>query len=138
MQLSARLKRNYHVHGWTEEDIQYLADNATKIHDHKDWSMAEVLLSDGTMWLYPTSQNNNFPLSLWKEIAKYILENPKVIIPMNRNQKLVASAAKRWNGYLCDNLLYLFGDELKGLHIYEGGKRWSNLKTTLKSIELRP
>ena len=115
----------YSNHGWSDADIEYIKENATIIESEK-WVMAVGLASDGVVWLYPVSSNDVFPVSLWKEIRNIILTVPNVVIPMQRNMGLVANAAKRYNGYLNDNL-FMFGDELKGVQFpKEGARRCHN------------
>jgi len=128
LQIPSRAKKCFMNHGWTESDVQYLADHGERIHEDDGWAMGMATAPDGVVWLYPAAQNNVFPLSLWKLIRQYILDNEHVVIPMNKNHDKVMNAAKRYNGHLQDNL-FLFGDKLKGIRLYEGGKRWSHSTT---------
>ncbi len=117
----------YGLHGWSEADIDYLEENAHDIIEQNGWVMGVGIASDGTVWLYPTSKGNVFPLSLWKEIKWFIEHHDSVVIPMDRNMDRVSNAAKRWNGYLVDNL-WLFGDELKGIQTINRKKMSSHFK----------
>jgi len=122
-QITSRARYYFGLHGWPESDITYLEENADSIEDHDGWAMAKARASDGVLWLYPASEADTYPLSLWREIARLIKSEDNVIIPMNKNMDKVANATKRYNGYLLDNVL-LFGDELKGLKEFPGESIW--------------
>lgn len=113
----------YHKHGWNDKDIDYLMTNADEFEEGEQWIMGIARASDGVVWLYPTSPGNIFPVSLWKRIKWYIENNDNVVIPISTNLDKVMKAAKRYNGYLNDNL-YMFGEQLKGVKLYDGAKKW--------------
>jgi len=119
--VSDKGKKFYMAHGWTEHDIAYIEREAEIIEEGERWVMGIVVAPDGVKWLFPTSPGNMFPKTLWERIKYYIKHNNNIIIPMNQNFDLVEKAAKRYNGYLNDNL-YMFGDELKGIQINKGMK----------------
>ena len=123
VELTDRAKYYYGVHGWSDSDIQYLVDNCDEILDHDGWAMGVATDPNGVKWLYPTSPGNVFPVSLWKKIKWYIENSPGVIIPQDSNLEKVAKAAKRYNGYLSNNL-WLFGEELHNLIEFKGENRW--------------
>ena len=124
LQISDRGVRFYREHGWTDADIAYLAANAERIEEDNKWVMGIGVAPDGVIWLYPAATGNIFPLSLWKRIKHYITNNPNVVIPMSMNTHLVEEAAKRYNGYLQDNL-YMFGEQLRGAKLPKKGEmKW--------------
>ena len=125
LDISIHGRHYYQVHGWTDEDIDFLLANGELIEEGERWVMGVGKAEDGVIWLYPTSPGNVFPLTLWKRIKWYIENNESVVIPMDKNMKRVSNAAKRYNGYLQDNL-YMFGNELAKLKIVEGGQKWSH------------
>ena len=110
VQITNRAQYFFEKHGWTEADLEYITENAFDIHDEDGWAMPMVRGPDGDLWLYPVSESDTFPISLWKKIKKYIEDEPAVVIPMSRNTDKVRVGAARYNGYLLDNL-YLFGDK---------------------------
>jgi len=122
-------------HGWNDIDIQYIKENADHIYQNTQWAMPVVIAPDGALWLYPVARGNVFPLGLWKKIKEYIENNDSVVIPMSKNQDKVAEAAKRYNGYLIDNVLYAFGDKFVGLNLYEGDKKWSHSKPSIEDLK---
>ena len=124
-QITSRARYYFGLHGWSEADIDYLEENADSIEDKDGWAMGVATAPDGVVWLYPTSPDNIFPVSLWKRIRWYIQNNSNVVIPMSVDQEKVSDLASRYNGYLVSNL-FMFGDELKGLQGYSGEKRWSH------------
>ncbi len=125
--LSSNVRRIYSRHGWSDDDIQYLAANADEVLQHSDWALGIATAPDGVVWIYPASAMDTYPLSLWKAIKGLIESNDNVVIPMSRNVEKVTKAAKRYNGYLANNM-FLFGEELAGLQEYLGGKRWLKLQ----------
>ncbi len=131
IRLTSRSIRHYRIHGWSTADMEYLEANADLVETDENWSMAKATAPDGVVWLYPTSPGNEFPLSLWKRIKWYIDNNANVVIPMSRNQENVARVAKKYNGYLDDNL-YMFGDALQDVRILKEANRWSH---SLLSLE---
>lgn len=121
--LTPASKNTYRTHGWSDYDIKFVEENCTILNYGNDWVLTAAVASDGVLWIYPASANDKFPVSLWKLIKEYIVEYGNVVIPMSKNMDKVDATAKRYNGYLLDNM-YLFGDELKGLQFYEGKNRW--------------
>ena len=117
----------YSVHGWSDSDIAYAEEHCTMLDHGTNWAICGAFASDGVLWLYPASANDIFPLAQWKKIRKYITTFDNVVIPMDRNQDKVMRVAKKYNGYLQDNM-FLFGDQLKGLQYYEGNNKWLGLK----------
>ena len=125
--LPQRAKYIYSIHGWSDKDIGYIETNGEYFHDGPGWALTGATAPDGVIWLFPVSQDDIFPLSLWKLIKDYILNNESVVIPMNKNMDKVLDGAKRYNGYLQDNM-FIFGDALAGMKFYEGENRWLALK----------
>ena len=123
LQITGNAHRLFSTHGWSDDDISYLLENADDIEMTEAWAIGVAVAPDGVVWLYPVAGVNDFPLSLWKRIKWYIQNNDNVVIPMNKNMDKVANAAKAYNGFLSDNY-YMFGEELQGLKLHEGGKRW--------------
>jgi len=125
--ITSRARYYFGLHGWPESDIDYVEENADEIFDEDGWAMAVGHDLGGTTWLFPVSESDTFPLSLWKKIKWFIENDSSVIIPMSKNMDKVEDGAKRYNGFLMDNL-YVFGDELKGLKKFKGGPVWSITK----------
>ena len=121
--LTTEERYSYSTHGWSDTDMTFIEDNAQVVHSGRGWVLSTALAPDGVLWVYPASNNNVFPISLWKLIRDLILAYPAVVIPMDQNQDAMTSAAKRYNGYLQDNL-FMFGDKLKGVKLHSGGKKW--------------
>ena len=112
--ITSRAMYYFGTHGWSESDIDYAVEHSTYIIDKDAYCIIGTIGPDGVHWLYPVSASNTWPLSLWKAVKKIILEEDNVVIPMNKNTDKVKQGAKRYNGYLLDNL-YMFGEELKGI-----------------------
>ena len=74
VEITKRARYFYEKHGWTDEDIAYAVENSFKLHDEDGWAMFAARAPDGVVWLYPTSQANTFPKTLWREIKRYITD----------------------------------------------------------------
>jgi len=122
LELTEHTKSLYRAHGWSQSDIEYVMENCSEVETADNWAILYGRPSDGVVWIYPVSSSNTFPVSLWKRVKEIIQENDNVVIPMNKNMDLVSRAAKKYNGYLNDNL-YMFGDDMKKAQCVKGSKR---------------
>lgn len=130
VKITPRAEHHFRLHGWSDEDIDYIRNNANGIHDEDAWAMPYVYVDSDTVWLYPVSESDVFPKSLWKKIREYLQTNQNVVVPMSRNHDSVSKAAKRYNGYLQDNLLYIFRNELPNIKLCDGDDKCSVSRNT--------
>ena len=124
VKITDRARYYFEKHGWTNKDIEYAEEHSHTLHDEDGWAMFVAKDPEGVAWLYPTSEANRFPKGLWQTIKNYITTEVSVVIPISKNQELLRRAAKKYNGYLIDNALYVFSKEFEGLKIHEGEKKW--------------